>query len=189
MEILAAQKLVDAFGEQFRSATIDRKLFLDVLVEANIPESARFSEELPNNQQTISEADRYHYLSLRRVLRNGNARSYQLSGAKKALARILGALGIYSSDVLTRGLRSDPEIVELMNSSTSSFSLLGKFETYDSSNPEALFRKTQPFIIIPGAKNWVPLARREYENTVYEKESGFILKTFKQIDKREYIGD
>lgn len=187
MEIPAAQKLVDAFGEQFRSTTPDKKLFLDTLVQADIVESTKFSEELPDNQQTITEADQYHYLSLRRVLRNSNARSYQLSGAKKTWASMLGAFGIYSSDVLTRRLRSDSEIVELMHASTSPFSLLGKFETYDHSNPDVLFRKTQPFIIIPGAKNWVPLARWEDENIVYEKESGLILRTFKQIDKREYL--
>jgi hypothetical protein len=121
-------------------------------------------------------------------LRNYNAKNAQLSGGKKALNSVIAALGIYSSDALTREILSDSELVALMDASTLPFSLLWKFETYDSSNPnKILYRKTQPILIIPGVADWRPIARWEQENTTYEKEKGFFLKTFKRIDKTEYL--
>src|SRR5574341_1538563 len=110
MESTIASKLVKAFEEQFKTAKIDTKFFLEMLVAAEIPESSRFSEELPGKQQVINEGDRYHYLSLRRVLRNSNARNYELSGAKRIWAAALTAFGIYSSETLTRKIRGDSEL-------------------------------------------------------------------------------
>jgi len=83
MDKKIAETLVNEFERKVRIVRPDKKLFFDVLVSADVPESSRFYEFLPDEKQYVQEAGRYHHLSLRRVLRNANAKDYQLSQWKK----------------------------------------------------------------------------------------------------------
>ena len=123
-----AEGLVNELGRHSGIVTPERELFLDVLVSTDVPESSRFYEVVPDNQQLVQETGRYHYLSLRRVLRNGNARDYQLSQWKKAYEAVASVFGAYSSDVLSRNLRANRDLVEMMAECRETFSLLGKFQ-------------------------------------------------------------
>lgn len=188
MDPAVAEALFGAFEKHLGILLPDRNAFLELLVETDVPDSSKFSEELPDKPQIITESDIYHCISLRRVLRNRNARNYKLSGAKKAWEAVAAGLGIYSSDVLTRKIRGEPGVVELMHVSDSPFSLLGKFETYDHANPEnTLFKKTRPILIIPDLPNAQAIKNWEEANTTYEKEVGLMFRRFKYIGKAEYL--
>lgn len=184
-----ATELVDSFEQHFLIAQPNKDLFLEKLVDCHVlPHSSRFYEELSEYRQVIPDSDgRYHELSLRRVLRNGNAENYKLSGIKKVYGGVLAALGIYSSDDLTRKIRSEPELVKLMADCELPFSLLGKFETWDSSNKEErMFVRRRPVLVIPGAHNDPAVDGWEIANTIYEMESR-IFRTMKQISKERYL--
>jgi hypothetical protein len=188
MDRKVAETLVSELGRQVRIVTPDNELFLDVLVSADVPESSRFYEVLPDKQQLVQEIGRYHYLSLRRVLRNGNARDYQISQWKKAYEAIASAFGAYSSDALSRNLRADGTLVDMMARCEEPFSLLGKFQLYDFDNPdETLFIVTRPVLVIPGAKDMNPIHDWEEANTTYEKEVGLLFRHPKRIKPQEYL--
>ncbi len=188
MDRKIAETLVSELGRHEGLVTPDKGLFLDVLISADVPESSRFYEVLPDKQQLVDETGRYHYLSLRRVLRNRNARHYQLSQWKKTYEAIVSAFGAYSSDALSRNLRADKTLVEMMARCEEPFSLLGKFQTYDFDNPdETLFILTRPVLVIPGAKDTKPIYDWEKANTRYEKEVGVFLRHPKRIKPQEYL--
>ncbi len=189
MDRKVAEKLVSELGRHGGLVTPDNELFLDVLVSIDVSQSSRFYERLSDKKQLVEETGRYHYLSLRRVLRNRNARDYQLSQWKKAYEAIISAFGAYSSDVLSRNLRADATLVEMMARCEEPFSLLGKFQTYDFDNPdETLFIVTRPVLVIPGEKDMKSIHDWEEANTTYEKEVGFFFRHPKRIKLQEYQG-
>ena len=171
MDKIIAGKLVNELKNQFRFFTLDEKLFSNLLTSVNVPESSRFYEVLPDNQQTIQASDSDHHFSLRRVLRNKNANDYQLFGLKRIYGAITSAFGAYSSDVLTRYLRLNKDVTEMMTNCNEPFSLLGKLETFDSSNPEAVSITTRPILVIPNVKERTIVDNWEKENMTYFKET------------------
>ena len=192
MRVDLAESLVDELEKHRAIISPDRNIFLDVLVATNVPESSRFHEELPETRQLLTEDAncRYHYLSLRRILRNRNVRMSSISGIKAAVCDALSsAFGMYSSDVLSRKLRTDPELVGLMARCEAPFSLLGKFQTYDYNNPdETLFVATRPVLIIPGASDSANVLNWEQANTIYESEQGIPPFTWmKRVAPEEYL--
>ena len=66
----------------------DDQLFSKMLISTDVSESSRFYEELPDKRQLVEETGRYHYLSLRRILRNKNAKNYKLSKLKRIYEKI-----------------------------------------------------------------------------------------------------
>ena len=188
MDKKVAEKLVDELERQHRAIPIDKGMFIDILMSFPILKSSRFYEELPDKQQLIEESGRYHYFSLRRVLRNKNAKNYRLSRAKQAYEALASTLGIYSSDVLSRKLRADKELVKMIADNENPYSLLGKFKTYDFDNPdETLFIMTKPVLAIPDAKNIAKISDWEEANTIYEKEVGIFFRHPKIIKSQEYF--
>lgn len=189
MDRKIAERLINELSKHSEIVSPDRKLFLDILISTDIPESSRFYEQLPDKRQLVEETDRYHYLSLRRVLRNRNARDYRLSQRKKNYEAVASALGLYSSDVLSRNLRVNKDLVEIMAECQEPFSLLGKFKTYDHGNPdETLFVVTRPILVIPNVENREPIYAWEKANTIYEKEiRTFIIPIAKKIKPQEYL--
>jgi hypothetical protein len=171
MEIKTAETLVDELERHENLITIDKGLFLNELVSVDVPQSSRFYEVTPGKRQLVEGTGSYHNLSLRRVLRNENARNYQLSQWKKAYETVLSAFGAYSSDALSRNLRADRTLVDMMANCKEPFSLLGKLESYDFDNPDdCLFIVTRPVLVVPGAKDRNPIYEWEEANTTYEKE-------------------
>jgi len=151
-------------------------------------DSSRFHEiitELPDNDVLIEDGgDRYHYIQLRRILRNKNAKDYQQSGMKRLYERAVSLFGIYDSNVLTRRIRGNKELVDMMVQCSCPFSLLGKLETWDYSNKdEKMFAITKPIFVIPNAKNTEAISKWESDNTKYES-SGFLFRH--HISKETY---
>src|SRR3989344_8537022 len=107
----------------------DRRIFTEALLGVNVPRSRRFYEDLPEREQVVEESNCYHRLSLRRILRKENAVDYRLNPVTQAWEAVLSFVGAYSSDSLTRSIRADPELIEMMRKSTHPFSLLGKLRT------------------------------------------------------------
>lgn len=187
MDTKIAERLVGELGRHGGIIIPDNELFLPILVSADVPESSRFYETLPCRRQLAQETGCCHYLSLRKILRNRNARKYQLSQLKKAYEAVASAIGAYSSDALTRNLRADAALLEMMEGCEEPFSLLGKFQTYDYDNPDGtLFVVTRPVLVIPGAKNTMPIQSWEEANTTYEKEVG-IFRHNKRVRPQEYF--
>ena len=194
MDILVAAQLVGELRKHrsIPALSTDKGLsLLDLLTSANIPESSRFYEELPRNEQLIEENDRrYHYFSLRRILRNNVATGYCHSAAKRTWVGFIGLVGSFSSNVLTRGIRADRNLVRMMAESVHPFSLLGKLETYDHGNPkDRLFVITRPILVVPKAtspKDKNAIADCEEENTMYAEERGILLRHPRRISPEEY---
>ncbi len=180
-----AEHLLSEFERQFTMVRVDENKFLNVLLNTHVPESTRFYEEVPLNEQQIEESSQYHYLSLRRVLRNRNTEGYRITPLKQLWEKFTHSRGIYSSNVLSRNLRADKVLAEIMYKNKSPFSLLGKFESYDISG-EDLRVITRPVLIIPDVKSREIIDRWEEANKIYEEERGFLFKSRVRISPQEY---
>ncbi len=165
-----AEVLVEGLRKRPEFDSLDSGLFTDALESTEVPPSSRFYEETPDVQHTMRDSDRVQFLSVRRVLRNENARNYQLSLLKRGFEAAASALRVYSSDALTRRLRADNDLVKIMAECWHPFSLLGKLQTYDYSNPDSAVITTKPILIIPDAGDIETILRWEDANTTYEKE-------------------
>ncbi len=186
MDEVLAKRLADELERHPRITPPDTKMFFEVLANASIPDTSRFYEELPENRQVTEELDLFHQFSLRRVLRNDNASLIRVSGLKKVYETVARAFGIYSSDIMSRKLRENADLVEMMKSADHPFSLLGKFETYDHERPDERYVVTRPVLVIPGA-DMDKLLEWESANTTYEREVGVIVKHFKKITPQQYF--
>jgi hypothetical protein len=182
-----AETLIDALAHHSGIPVFDEEKFMNILEKTDVSESSRFYESLPLEQQTIYESDRYHYLSLRRILRNEEAKDYEYSGWKKGWEGLAKEFGIYSSTVLSRNLRAEPLLVSMMAESEHPFSLLGKLETYDTSK-EHLYRITKPILVVPDTEDSFKITEWENKNSIYEKEEGvFFFRGFKRIKPEKYL--
>ena len=161
----------------------DRNYFINLLSSTDVPPSERFYEEVAKNQKHIpdSATNQNHFLSIRRVLRNSLARDYQLSKIKEFYETLISVLGIHDSDVWTRKLRSDDEIVRMMGQSRGQYSLLGKLETFDEFSRKVA---TRPLIIILDAQDLSKILAWEDAKTDYGKENSLGIR---KISRRQYL--
>lgn len=150
----------------------NKNYFLDLLISTDMSVSRRFYEEVAPNQVFIPDnaTSQHHSLSIRRVLRNNQARDYQLSRLKGLYEAASAALGIRDSDILTRRLRMDGSLARLMAEAAlhgQPYSLLAKLETFDELSRKMV---TRPLVIIPDSapervSSW------ENANTVYGRDT------------------
>ena len=153
MEREKAQLLVDEIEKHPYIISPDRKMFIDVLASVDVSESARFYEKLPYESQELAESDRFYYLSLRRILRNRNILNrYNTGICKQILDEISFKERIYSSSILTRRIRQDKDLINIIEACPSDFSLLAKFQIYDLSNEDNAKITIRPILIVPYAK-------------------------------------
>ncbi|MEK6842782.1 MAG: hypothetical protein AABX84_03115, partial [Nanoarchaeota archaeon] len=151
MDKSIVETLINELSRHAPFSSIEKGMFLDVLLNLDVPESSKFYQDIPENEQLLNDGGRYHYLSLRRVLRNRNAANYQLSRTKKLWEMGMSMLKVYNSNVLTRRARIDGNIVDLMTRCIFPFSLLGKFDTYEPNEPDKpLLHIRRPVLVIPG---------------------------------------
>lgn len=186
-----AERLFEQLQRHSRIINPEKETFLKLLTETEVSESSMFYEELPTTEQILNEpsGERYFTLSLRRIIRNMNARESKLTGIKKIGSKIGQGLYLYSSTDLTRKLREDKYLMKLMEESwersRNPFSLLGKLEEFNWNNPQgALYRKTTPILVIPEFVNNIKATEWEQDNAVYEKEVFFFKR---RIKKQDYL--
>ncbi|MBI4162476.1 MAG: hypothetical protein HY513_02240 [Candidatus Aenigmarchaeota archaeon] len=191
MDEYVADALLDKLSGHQGLMPLDRAKFQHLLIAANVPDSSRFYDDLSGHSQAfpaiqqIEDDRRYGRFSLRRILRNRNVRDYRLSTPKRALETVLAAFGTYSSDSLSRSIRANKHVVELMAICPYPFSLLGKLETFDYGNTdERLFRVIRPILVIPGTQDDAPVYRWEDVSTKYH-EAGWL--GFSRTTKRAYL--
>ncbi len=183
-----AYVLLEALQEHPGILIPDTATFLSLLKQLEVPLS-QFSQEIPDSersQQFIPDTQKYHFVSLRRVLRNEHAKDKRpwLQRFSGSLAR---HLSVYSSSDLTSSIQKDDELVALLMGSTSPYSLLGKFQTYDYDNPdETLFVITRPLLIIPSANYHVHVLNWESRHTMYEQERG-VFRNPKKVTLADYL--
>ena len=186
METKTAEQLVDGLSKHCHIFEPDKGIFLPMLLSQPVPDSSKFYGKLPDNTQVVPDGDtRYHYFSLRRIIRNMNARAFMPGLFKEIFDGIVEKLRIYSSNSITHSMLSDYNIVRLLDTSEYPFSLLGKFETYDYGNPDEILKiAKRPILIIPGAERMEDILKWEDKNTKYYKQSLF---RNKRISKQEYL--
>ncbi len=143
----------------------NRQYFIDILVSTEVPESTRFYEKVKPNILEVPglDNDQIHYISLRRVLRNQQAKEYQLPWLKSQIESLASFLGIYDSDVLTRNIRANKELVDMMSASSNDFSLLGKLETLEIV-PERVYKS--PILVIPDSPDFSKIYLWEHANSL-----------------------
>ena len=161
----------------------DRDYFINLLSSTDVPPSERFYEEVKPNQRHIpdSATNQNHFLSIRRVLRNDLARSYQLTKTKKIYETLASTSGIHDSDIWTRKLRTDMDLVQIMVQCGQQYSLLAKLETFDEFSKKVA---TRPLVIIPDAQDLSKILEWEVANTDYGKEG---LLGIRRISKGQYF--
>ncbi len=185
-----ANKLVSELRRHGGLIIPDEKLFLELLTSTDVPESSRFYEKLPDREQLSEGTGYYHYLSLRKVLRNRNAGRYKLPQWKKAYETMMSTFGVYSSDILSRNLRANDKLMKIMMECGEPFSLLGKFKTYEFNNPrEELFIINRPVLVIPGVRDMTQIDNWEKRNTTYKKETRVIglFPIERKISQQKYL--
>ncbi len=189
MDEEVAESLISEFERHSGIIRPDRDFFLNILLSADVPGSSRFYEVLPGNGQLLEEFSCHHYLSLRRVLKNKNAKNYSLSKWKSIYGTIASELGIFSSDALSRKIRTNKDLMNIMAKCEHPFSLLGKLQTWHYQNARGeSFSTTKPILVIPKSENISKILDWEEKNTTYRKEIGsFFLRYQKRIKPEEYF--
>jgi len=173
MDKTIAENLIVELSKHPRIIPLDKDFFIKILISMDVPESSRFYENLPDKEQTLQDGDNFYLLSLRRILRNNNAQDYKMSKWKNIYKSIISSSGAYSSDVLTRNLRADKDLVKIMSECEQPFSLLGKFKSYDINNSyNGISTIIRPILVIPGAMDSV--LKWEEANIIYDKEGLFL---------------
>ncbi|MBS3096111.1 hypothetical protein J4480_01580 [Candidatus Woesearchaeota archaeon] len=142
-----------------------RRYLIDLLASTDAKPSTRFYEEIKPNGIQIrgNDENQVHVLSIGRILINPQAKDYELSSIKSLYEAMVSVFGIYDSDSLTRRLRMDKGIVEIMNSSPHEFSLLGKLESYEDFSRKVM---SMPILMIPGVQNLPQIKSWEYQNSI-----------------------
>ncbi|MBI2541396.1 hypothetical protein HYV80_01680 [Candidatus Woesearchaeota archaeon] len=154
----------------------DRDKLIDLLASTDVPPSKKFYKEVKPNQIYIpgNDSDQHHFLSIRRVLRNDRAREYELSRAKQIYEVGLAALGIHDSDVWTRRLRTNKEIVRMMSQAMvqhgQPYTLVAKLETFEDVQKTV---EIMPLVVIPSAQDLQKIIGWEISNARPYRETPF----------------
>ncbi|MBD3247276.1 hypothetical protein GF378_01500 [Candidatus Pacearchaeota archaeon] len=193
MEEKYAQELVECLKKRSGLVSFDESQVLDSVKKTIIKPSSRFYEMIVSDMQTIYENDRYHYLFTSKILRNKNAQNYELSSSKRLAMDLAEKIGIHSSTHASRRLRLEtgiPAILKLAHNKGHPYSLLGRLDTYDVSQPDAVYKRRKPFLITPGEnKNPVILSWEDIEtNYEVEKPHWFfpLMRKSKKISEKKY---
>jgi len=165
----------------------------------------------------VQEEEKYHTLSLKKVLRN--RKCFKSSIISSIEMTTLLNLELLSYKVLGKGfmpsgmlrgrfrlnrdfkkLRLNRDLAYRMTEFDKDFhsieemqrfpiySLLGELQTYDYSNSDGiLFRITRPILVIADDEDIKPILEWEEENTVYEKEVGLFFRHIRRTSSREYF--
>lgn len=185
--------LVKALGNHppLTTGVLDELYLFRVLDSTKVPASRRFYQEIGDNTTQISDpaTDLKYYLLLRRILRNDVAtqyirQGYKLPALKKEWKRIADVLGVYDSDVVTRQLRTDPEMLEAMAKAHQDghlYSLLAALETRDNLSNKIAKR---PIIVVVGA-DLTKLVEWEVAHTKHYIQKDTQLQ---EISKEQYFG-
>lgn len=159
------------------SITWHREEIVDLLTSTNVSPSNRFYQRIRANGYEIPDTsnDSTYIISLRRILRNTLAKEYLNEGyspsiVKKFMEEVESFFRIYDSDILTRKLRYDKELLALMAKSNNPFTILGSLEILDS-YPQGTNQKRkiskQPILLMPDAQDLQKIVEWEVENTRY----------------------
>ncbi|MFC1728220.1 hypothetical protein ACFLZ7_02000 [Nanoarchaeota archaeon] len=156
---------------------LDQGKLVDFLVKTNVPESSRFQHVLPDNEQSEAHDNKKHYssFSLRRVLRNKRVGSHHLLSLVPSLQELAHMLSFYSSTVISRRIRENPDFNSRMKGCDHPYSLLGKLTVSDYNNDqEHLYRMIEPVVIIPGAQGGMDHLFFQRFNRTYLRQKGEI---------------
>ncbi len=173
MDKKTAEILMDELEKRIKISEESKKVFIDTLVSTSFPESSRFYETLHSCEpENLKESGLDHSILLRRILRNKNAKYQQLRGWKKVHRAAAFSRKRYSSTAVTRTLREDKDLVEMMQACKYPYSLLSKVQTIDYQGDDA-YRITRPILLIPDAKDTKKISEFEQANTIYEIDARF----------------
>lgn len=176
MEEQIAETLISELKRQWGVVPLNKERFLEPLLSTDVNESSsRFYEVLPDNQQHIPDIGSEHYFSLRRVLRNKNAKGYKMALWKELYEAFASLWGFYSSDIPVRRIRANKDIVGMMAECKTPFSLFGKLRTEETIGAEDsgnMLITTRPVLIIPGIGAYERGVVEGWEkaNTISEQE-------------------
>lgn len=176
MERENAERLIEELIKRPGLREFNADKFANLLISLEMPESSRFHEEISDEKQYFFEYGKSHCLYLRRLLRNGNASGYKLSKPKEIFERLASKFGVYDSDALTRKLRRNQDIVNLMVQSAehgNPFSMLARFDTAEYEIPGKESETKRPVLVILGLTDAekTPIYEWESENTICEEQT------------------
>ncbi len=185
MDIRTAEYLLS--GLEKKAIIPDMEDFFGLLRDTPIPKYPDFYSAIPDNQQRIDEEGNsaYHYISIRRVLRNAGAKNYRPSPLQSASNGFYGSvhgLAGYSSDLMAEKARGDYEISRMLSKSTQPYSLLGKLVTrMDFEKKNVII--TKPILVIPGG-DLLAIADWELRNAMVSEEWKFGLRKRSHLRSR-----
>ena len=172
------------------NAPLDWSDIFNFLEKTGIKPSRRFAKRVEEREYLLDRTPDYqtNVLMLRRVLRNENAtkylrESYKSGPHKNSWGVLASGLGIYDSDVFTRKLMEDPQMLEMMAKAYElghPHSILGKVTTTDRDSVKIV---TRPIIIIPSA-DIEKIVEWELANRVYGLRNSS--EKVKEISREQY---
>lgn len=109
-----------------------------------------FYTQLPKNLMHHSEIDEFRELSVTAVYDNGYALPFRYEGWKKARENLMALIGIYDRGSLTDSIRSDRNILKIMQSSESPISMLCEYSLYEDLTGD-MKHTYMPILVVPGA--------------------------------------
>jgi len=190
MERKNAEILLNCLAGNQYIISPDENIFMEVLTQYTPKNNSVFCEDLSENLQIRNEGNREFHLSLKRVLINKNVKEYAINKFGKKIEESL--LGKNFLDDVTRNIRTNDKLVELMASCEEEFSILGSFSvlniSYSEKQPFTMM--TRPVLLIPCLKDIQLIYDYEEENSSFtkEKHNRFmgILPIIKKITAEEY---
>jgi len=176
MEEKIVEEILEEMMKRPELSKFNKKHFVFGLTKANVPEPSRFYENMENGMDLFKENGYIHFLTLQRVLRN----KLQL---KKTYDVVSDFLQIYFSDKLNRSLRTNKNLIKIMEKCEKPFSLLGELQSFDV-NCVGDYIRTKPILVIPQATNLKVISDWEEANTTYELD---FAGHCKKIKPSEYL--
>ncbi len=184
MEESLVQRLFEAFSRHPQIPRPREDIFIPALRNVNVdqhynPHPLAVFTIVPDTQsgkedgQLVEEDERYHYLSLRRVIATRQFRHGNLPRTKPSA--ILLSRFSYSSDVLLTDLAFCVGLQKMVNRSDMPFALFGKLKTYDyGNNKDEMFHISRPVLVIPGQETNENITAWEDSKTLYQREFGLL---------------
>lgn len=140
-----------------RIITPDVALLKDVLIVGGMPEKTENLRYLSFNRYVQTQGDRTIEFSAVAVLNNRRADHWRLEGYHKKISQMVFSTRWTRNplDLFLNNLRCNPELMDLIGSAASHYSLLGILQTDNLEKTGFLKRKVRtirPIVAIPGLK-------------------------------------
>jgi len=152
---MSADFIDDLLKAVSRNFSSDISALKEILIISGMPEETQNLRYLSFNRQTIRESGGIKTFSAVAVINNRRAMQWLLKGYARKISQLVFSPRWTRNemDLFINALRCSPDILALISSSPSAYSLLGILEIEDRDNPGVFkrwSRRIRPVLSVPG---------------------------------------